>query len=147
MFEFLDHTAEKAVRLRAPEGGALFREAVRATLALYLGAGPAGEREGPAVERRASRAVRLEAEDPEALLVDFLNEIVYLFETERFLAADLAVGRLDLGRPSLLEGRLEGETLDPARHAVMTDIKAVTFHGLEIREAGGELEAEVVFDI
>ena len=139
-FESLDHTADTAVRLRSRDPPELFADATRALLSIYLGP-------DAAVASVEAVPVRLEAESPEALLIDYLNELIFLFDTKRFLAAELAPGRLTLGSPSVLEGRILGETFDPARHEAKTEIKAATFHGLEIRKTGSGLEVDVVFDL
>ena len=141
-FEHLDHTADMAVRLHARDEPDLFREATRALLSILLD----GAESAPVADRE-SIAVRLEAEDPEALLIDYLNELIFLFDTRRFLPSRLDVSALRLEKPALLEGTVVGETYDPARHRAKTEIKAATFHGLEIRRTGGGLEADVVFDL
>jgi SHS2 domain-containing protein len=139
-FESLDHTADTAVRLRSRDPGELFADATRALMSIYLG--PDAE-----VASREALPVRLEAESPEALLIDYLNELIFLFDTRRFLAAEIAPERLTLGSPSVLEGRILGEPFDPGRHEAKTEIKAATFHGLEIRRTDSGLEADVVFDL
>jgi protein archease len=140
-FEYLDHTADTAVRVLALDGPDLFREATRALLSILL-----DEASAPVADLEPI-AIRLEAEDPEALLIDYLNELIFLFDTKRFLPSRLEVRGLRLEKPALLEGMVMGETYDPARHRAKTEIKAATFHGLEIRTIGGMLEAEVVFDL
>jgi SHS2 domain-containing protein len=141
-FEYLDHTADTAVRLRARDGPDLFREATRALLSILL-----DEAASAPVAEAQSVAVRLEAEDPEALLIDYLNEMIFLFDTRRFLPSGLEVETLRLGKPALLDAVAKGETYDPSRHKAKTEIKAATFHGLAIRRTGDGLEADVVFDL
>ena len=141
IFEFIDHTADVAVRLRSTDEAELFRDAARALLAIILD--PASEPVG------ASDAVplTLESEDGEALLVDFLNEIIFLFDTRRFLAGEVDVKSIALGRPARIEAVLRGETYDPARHAAKTEVKAATFHGMTIARTPAGFEADVVFDL
>jgi len=140
-FEHLDHTADTAVRVLGLDGPDLFREATRALLSILL-----DEASAPVADPEAI-PIRMEAEDPEALLIDYLNELIFLFDTKRFLPSRLEVRGLRLEKPALLEGEVRGETYDPARHRAKTEIKAATFHGLEIRTIGGRLEAEVIFDL
>jgi SHS2 domain-containing protein len=142
MFELLDHTADVAVRLKSASPEELFRDASRALLSVQLDLGASEP-----VAARETVPLSLEAEDLEALLVDFLNELIFLFDTRRFLAARLDVARLDAGKPARLAGTLQGEPLDAARHAVRTEIKAATFHGLAIQRTPAGLEADVVFDL
>jgi SHS2 domain-containing protein len=91
--------------------------------------------------------LELDAEDPEALLVDFLNELIFLFDARRFLAGDVEVKRITLGRPARVEAVLRGETYDAARHSARTEVKAATFHGMHIERTPRGLEADVVFDL
>ncbi len=142
MFEFLDHTADAAVRIRASTGAELFRDAARALLAIVLE--PASVARVAALE---AVPIQLEAEDGEALLVDFLNELIFLFDTRRFLAAEVEVTRLTLAPPARIEAVLRGETYDPARHAARTEIKAATFHGMKIERSPEGFTADVVFDL
>ena len=142
MFEFLDHTADVAVRVRSRDAEELFCDAASAVVAILLDL-----KSSEALVARSSIPLRLEAEDPEALLVDFLNELIFLFDTTGFVARDLKVTSVHLQSPAHLHGHLEGETFDPARHQAKTEIKAATFHGLELRQGSGWLEVEIIFDL
>lgn len=139
---FLDHTGDTAVEVCGADAPELFREAGRALTELYVDV-----EQGAPVEVRAARELRLEAEDGESLLIDFLNELIYLFDTEGFLCAGLKVAKLSLEPPAVLEARVEGESFDPERHCSLTEVKAATFHGAEIRSAGAGLCVAVVFDL
>lgn len=139
-FEPIEHTADAAVRLRSADAAELLGDATRALASILLGP-------GARIASTEAVPIRLEAEGPEALLIDYLNQLIFLFDTRGFLAAELEVARVDLGVPASIEGRLLGETYDPARHEARTEIKAATFHGLEIRKTAEGLEADVVFDL
>jgi SHS2 domain-containing protein len=141
-FEYLDHTADIAVRLTAPDLKSLLQEATRALRDIFLEAG-----KGALSAQGQSVSLSLESEDGEALLVDYLNELIFLFDTRRLLAAELEIGRLAEQGPLRLEAVVQGEIYDPARHVLKTEVKAATFHGLKIRQGATGLEAEVVFDL
>jgi SHS2 domain-containing protein len=131
--ELLAHTAEVRVRVRAPDFPALAAEAGRALAALELG-GEVPRASGDA------RQIVLRAADQGALLVDWLNELIYLAETERWIAAEFAPeqgGALEL-RMLVRGARVE---IAPSR------VKAATHHGLEVRTTPDGVEAEVVFDV
>jgi SHS2 domain-containing protein len=80
----------------------------------------------------------------ETLLVNWLNECLYVHELEGFVVAD--VGRLEL-TPTGVHGLLHGEPLDRARHPRGTVVKAATFHGLDLHQAPDRVTARVVLDI
>lgn len=97
---------------------------------------------GTAVRHR----VRVSGTDREQLLVKFLGEVVYLFETRQFLLGRVEsvviaarAGGFDL------EALLAGETLSD-RHELYGDVKAVTYHDLKIEECDG-VTVQVVVDM
>jgi len=90
------------------------------------------------------REVSAEGLDLPALLVAWLNEWVFLFDTEGFLGRDFEVRELSDTR---VRGVGRGERYDPARHRFRDQVKAVTYHRLEVREEGGRLRARVVVDL
>jgi SHS2 domain-containing protein len=139
----LDHTGDAAIELEAPDAASLFQEAAGALLELFVdGAASSGP-----VEERERLPVELHAEDGEALLVDFLNELILLFDSERFLCARVELESIEIGSPAHLRGVLRGEPLDGSRHVPRTEVKAATFHGMKIRDDGGALSTVIVFDL
>jgi SHS2 domain-containing protein len=131
--ELLEHTAEAKVRVRAPSFGELAAEAGRALARIQLG-------RAPTPPTGAWRTIEVHSTDREALLVDWLNELIFLAETERWVPAEFQVVG-DTG--SMLRVLARGVSVEeaPAR------VKAATFSGLHIRRIPGGLEAEVVFDV
>ena len=91
--------------------------------------------------------LRLENDSLDMLLFDFLNEFVYRKDADNLL---LRVAALRLGRQGslyTLDGELSGEEIDPDRHPLAGDVKAVTLHRFELRRTGDGWEATVVLDI
>ena len=101
------------------------------------------------IEPRIEHLVHVEGLDREQLLVKFLGEIVYLFETRQFLLG--RVSRLAI-RPRLdgfsLDAGLGGETLSSG-HEIYGDVKAVTYHELAIEDdwPGGGWRVQAVVDM
>ena len=151
-FEFIDHTADAAVDLVAPDAAGLFEAATEALWVLYCG-------ESASVDRaQATRSpVDLAAPDGEGLLVGLLGELIFLFDTRDLLVAELRVNRLCLGGGAQVGGSIEGARLEgtligyPAAAldgGVETEVKAATYHDLELRQtAANEWRARVVFDL
>ncbi len=138
-FTFVDHTADVAARLR----GATLDDLFAAAAAAFTAAITVPE----AVAPRQSRAVTLEAADLELLLVDWVGELLYLFETEQFLVAEARPRVAGHDRRWRVEAEISGETRDPARHPIKVLVKAVTFHGLRIERRADGYETLLVFDI
>jgi SHS2 domain-containing protein len=98
------------------------------------------------VEPKSRHFVHVTGVDKEQILVKFLGEIIYLFETRQFLLGKVDGLRI---RPQFegfsLEAVLAGETLAP-RHELHGDVKAVTYHELKIEECDG-FTVQVVVDM
>ena len=96
------------------------------------------------VRRERSYPLEVKASDRESLLVAWLNEILYLFDTEGFLARDFSILELDEGH---LKAEVWGEPIDPDRHHFKGYVKAATYHQLEVKEGEGGWQVRVVFDV
>jgi SHS2 domain-containing protein len=96
---------------------------------------PPGVAAGPSVER-----VSLEAYDREALLVDWLNELIFRAETGRKIFSEARIEQID---DRSLAAEITGRPAPLGR----TFVKAATFHGLRIEEVPGGLSASVLLDI
>lgn len=133
MYRWVDHTSELELRVEAATDGEVLREATRALAELLRGDGP--EPTGPPV----TREVTVEADDRAQLLAAWLEELVFLAETEALVPADVRFETLDArGLRACVEGRL-GEP----PHLV----KAVTYHRLSFDRAGSGWAATVVLDV
>ena len=97
-----------------------------------------------AVEPVESREVAARGQSAEALLVNWLNECLYVHELEGFVVADVSRPEIT---PAGVHALLRGESFDLARHPRGTVVKAATFHALELRETPERVSARVVLDI
>lgn len=135
-FEILEHTADIGFRAWGKTPAELFENAARAMMAIAADTG--------AIEPKLERVVEVSGEDTESLLVNWLSEVLYLFDSEEFAAADY---KIELMESDKLRARLFGEPRDPARHPWDLIIKAVTYHEIEVTERNGRWEARVFVDV
>jgi SHS2 domain-containing protein len=96
------------------------------------------------LRRREKREISLEAPDNEALLVAWLNYLLYLYDAEGFLGREFHVSHLSADR---LEAEARGEIFDPERHVSKTAVKAATYHRLKIARQPGGWQATVILDL
>jgi SHS2 domain-containing protein len=136
MFEFFDHTADLGLRIHAPDLNALFADGGRALLSVIVS-------KPDAVESRDRLTVHVAGTDLEYLFVDWLDELLFLFESKRFLAREFETELDDTG----LSAIVRGEPCDPARHVLAHEVKAVTYHGLTVEQSADGWRAEVILDI
>jgi SHS2 domain-containing protein len=132
----MSHAADLAWRLWGKSLPELFENAGRALSATLT--------DRRYLRRRVTREVSLAAGDREALLIDWLNHLLYLFDVDGFLGRDFQVVSLT---DEHLEARLMGESFDPDRHPEGTAVKAATFHQLSIVPSGDGWQATVVLDL
>lgn len=130
---FVDHTSEVGLEVRAGSFGELLAESARGLASLLL-------REVSAEASGGTREFEVSSHDREALLVDWLNEL--LFEAEVRLWIPLEFEILDVS-DTRVRARARGVEVDLAPSIV----KAATFHGLQVRETADGFEAEVIFDV
>src|SRR5205823_6425463 len=96
------------------------------------------------VEARDVREVRAQGPSPEALLVNWINECLYVHEIEGYVVARIEMAVFDGLR---IHAMLHGEDVDPARHAGGTAVKTATLRGTEIGLRDGRHEARVGLEI
>jgi SHS2 domain-containing protein len=135
-WETFEHEADVGLIVRGRDGPELFAEA---GLALFDLVCELGE-----VQERAQYSVAGEADTVEPLLVDWLNDLVYLFQ-----ARGVVCRRFEFQGWSETDYEAEafGEPVDPARHSPRDLVKAATYHGLSVRSNEEGLEARVILDV
>ncbi len=104
------------------------------------------------VEECIKRSIEVESEDLEALLYDFLEQILVLHDAENLVFRDVKVKALEKRENSYyLKAVLTGEEFDPEKHESGTLVKAVTYHEMKIGKKKINDEelwfAHIVFDI
>lgn len=135
-FEILEHTADIGFRAWGPSPAALFENSALALMNIAANL--------EHVDGTEQRTVTVSGHDYESLLVNWLEEILYLFDSARFAAREFHVDEITA---VLVSGRLTGEPRDSARHPWKVIVKAVTYHDIEVAERGGRWEARVFVDV
>lgn len=96
------------------------------------------------VAAKETRNLIMEAEDTEALAVDFLGGVLCAIQTDRFMVADVHIDKMT---ETGLVADLNGEPYDSNRHEILTEVKAVTYHELKIEHDGDGWGGRVVLDL
>ncbi len=136
-FETFEHTADAGLIARGADLPELFANAALGLTSLVVE--PATVHPGGLRDR-----VRAEAPDRDALLVNWLNEVLFLFSVQKEVFCRFHIRSFS---DTAIEAEAEGELLDPGRHGLLREVKAATFHGLRIARTPQGWEARVVFDV
>jgi SHS2 domain-containing protein len=134
-FEILDHTADIGIIAYGADLRQAFANAARALFSLIT--------ELDDVEEVFYRDIELDASDEESLLVGWLNELVYRFDTEGALFKRFDIIQLE---ETHLKAKGYGEKADSSKHRLKTGVKGATYHMLKVDKTDG-FRVQVLFDI
>lgn len=135
-YEAFEHTADIGLRASGSTLPELFINAAAGMESLLV----APEQ----IEARVSREVSAEGHDPVSLLVSWLNELIFLFDTEYLLLKQFAINELT---STHLRATVSGEPYDATRHDLSSAIKAVTWHEASVESDDEGYQASVILDI
>ena len=134
--EQIDHTADVGITVRAHTLPQLFARAAWGMFSLIT--------DVEEIRELDSEEITVIGDDREELLLRWLSDLNF-----RHITTHRLFGRFEIleatGRE--LRARVFGEKIDPARHTIYTEIKAVTYHGLVVEERDGEWQARIIFDL
>lgn len=137
-YEFLEHTADVKFRAYGKDLEEAFANAALATFAVMTDISK--------VKPKIEKEVSVECAKKESLLYDFLEELLYLVDTEGFLLSkvkELKISETEKG--FALKAVIAGDSADD--YEVSTYIKAITYNDMFIKEEDGRVTIQVVHDI
>jgi SHS2 domain-containing protein len=135
-FEILDHTADIGVIVYGESLKALFENAGEVFFHLIT--------DLRKVRRRIERRIDIGGESLDRLMVDWLSELLYLHDVENLLFKGFKVESVGEGG---LKAVVKGETFQEGLHMIKTEVKAVTYHQIEVRKKNGGWRAQIIFDL
>ncbi len=134
-FEIVDHTADVGIIAYGADIKQAFANAARALFSLIT--------ELDEVTEVLHRDIELIAPDEESLLVEWLNELIYLFDAENIIFKRFDITELN---NTQLKARSYGEKVNSLKHKLKTGVKAATYHMLKVDKGDG-CQVQVLFDI
>ena len=137
-FEYIEHTADLRFKSYGRTLGECFSNAAKAMFTAIVAPS--------SVKAEQVKTIKLSSPKLELLMHDYLSEILFYFEDEGLLFSDFEV-EVKENKGYALTGILSGEKYEPKRHVILTEIKAVTYHEMKIKEEKGIWSAEILCDI
>ncbi len=136
-YEIIEHTADVGVRAFGRTREELFAHMAEGMFSLIV---PLEE-----IHPEITVPIQAQAQGTDRLLVAWLRELLYLFDTQKILGRRFEIQRLEEGR---VEAVISGEKLDLDRHHPDKEVKAVTYCDLSVAQGpDGVWVAQVIFDI
>jgi SHS2 domain-containing protein len=137
-YELFDHTADIGVRAKGDDLSTIFKNTALGMYEIIFLNGP------PKVSLKGEYQIKLTCSDLEQLLVDWLDELLFIFSTEKIVFSEFEI-TIDPEGFSL-DAKVAGEQIDDSELLATREIKAVTYHMLEIKK-NEHWTTQVIFDI
>ena len=135
-YALIDHTADVGIKVFADHPRELFATAAHAMFDIVT--------DLSRVEERQRRKVRIQGADWPDLMVNWLRELLFLWSARQMLFKTCRMIKLS---EHGLEADVGYDTYSPARHIVKEELKAVTYHQIQVRQAEQGWEAQIIFDV
>jgi SHS2 domain-containing protein len=136
-FEIIPYTADVGLRARGTNPAQAYANAARGLFSLIT--------DLEKVRESIFRDVSVSSPDKETLLVAWLNELIFFFDTEMLLFKRFEIGNWC---ENSLQARCYGEKIDRSRHELKRAIKSATYHKLKVEKlADNEYQVQVLLDV
>ena len=136
-YEFLEHTADVKFRAYGKTLEEAFSNAALATSAVMT--------DVKKIKGKIEKTIAVQSKTKESLLYDFLEKLLYLLDTESFIASKVKSLKIKKGKAFKLIATVIGDNADG--YDVHPYIKAVTYNDMLIKEEKGKVTIQVVHDI
>lgn len=139
-YQQISHTADMGIRVRAKTLKTLFTNAAFGLFDIMT--------DTKAVRPIKATQVNVNADSLDELLQGWLSALLSKWSLDNELLSGFSVNSITkVNRGYEFSGLAKGEHYDNKRHSIKTEIKAVTFHGLEVIKARGGYTAQIIFDV
>ena len=135
-FEIIDHTGDVGIIAYGSNIKELFCNAALALFSLIT--------ETESIVENLQRDLEIGSADRDSLLVEWLNELIYLFDAEHILFRRFDIESLSNNQ---LKATCYGENIDPSRHKIKLGVKAATYHMLKIDKDSDGYKVQIIFDV
>lgn len=141
-FREIEHTADIGIEVDGDSLEDLLINATNGMLHLLVDCKPLTTSQCDAIQ--TSKDISVNAADREDLLVKWLEEVLYLFETRKLFPVTFIIGRIN---DTSLLADVFAVPLKDCDYKIRREIKAVTYHNLKISEDAGHFSTTIIFDI
>jgi SHS2 domain-containing protein len=139
-FEFLEHTADVYIAAYGKDLAEAFENAALATFETMT--------DTKDVKPKNEKTVEAKGKDKQSLLYNWIEQLLVLFELERTLFSKFRIQKIQQAEAGYdLKAKAYGEPYDPKKHKQKVEIKAITYHRMEINEAPGMVTVKFILDI
>ena len=135
-YEIIDHTADIGIKAYGSSLKDLFVNAAYGMFDIIA------DLDG--IKPSTSIKITLDGQDPEDLLVKWLDELIYNFYTKRIIFSEFNIESIS---PTSIAAEVLGKHIGDRKSRLKTEIKAATYHDLKIKEKDNTYEVQIIFDV
>jgi SHS2 domain-containing protein len=135
-YTLLNHTADLRIRVSGTDPADLFENAGLALFDLIT--------KPDRLRPREEIEVAVTGDDPADLMVNYLRELLYLWTGKEQLVKTIDIAQISA---TTVSARVSMERYQPERHEIIHEIKAITYHQIEVSRTAEGWQAMVVFDV
>lgn len=139
IYELIDHTADLSIKVYGKDLEELLKNSSAAMMDVICDLNT--------IELKNQYSVSSSGNSEEELLVNLLQELLYMHEVKKLLFCKFEFKINDNIKNREVEGNVWGEEIDFSRHDLLNDIKGVTYSDLKVEHKNGKLSAKITFDI
>ena len=137
-YKYFDHTADIGVEISGRTQKELFMNAAGTLFDVMI------ERKAGRTTAKRQKKITVEGTDVADLLINFLRELLHLFNGEHFITGSCEIIEFSNKK---LQARLTGESFNNKKHSIKTEIKAVTYSGATVKRVESGWKARIIFDV
>ncbi|MAG47487.1 hypothetical protein CL617_02680 [archaeon] len=137
-YKFIEHTADVAFEIKDKTLDELFESAALATEQTMI-------KDLKTIKTTTTKKIKLKADDLEELLFNFLQELIFLKDAKLLLFSKFKI-KIDQDNNSLT-AELKGEKLNPKKHELLVDVKAITYHKFKLEKVKNSWESFIILDV
>ena len=138
-YKFIDHTADVAFEAKGKTLEELFNScalAVEQTMVKDL----------KTIKHKERKLIKLKAKNPEELLFNFLQELIFLKDAKLLLFSKFKI-KIKQNEDYELKAEAYGEKLNPEKHELLVDVKAVTYHSYKVEKIKNYWKTFIILDV
>lgn len=135
-YEIIDHTADIGIKAYGESLKELFKNSALGMFEIIA--------DLKLVKPNEALEVEVGAVSREELLVNWLRELLYQYNTQEIIFKDFEIDKITEHR---INAKVKGEAYNSKKHNIKTEIKAVTYHQLKIEKTQSGWISEVIFDV
>lgn len=127
-YEYLEHTADTIIHAKGSDLKEAFEQAALGYYNVLS--------DTATVESKITKEVTFESEDYKSLLFDWIDNLIYYFGTELFIASEIHITKMEKLESNMitLSAVLHGEVFDLKKHPQESEVKAMTYSFMKVGE-------------